>query len=341
MSNQSELDRLYAISAGFRAQYMEYDRLKHIKEDLRMLVARDNSASEGGVMTLLGASGSGKTQLINSFVADYPRQKHAISHPGPEGRKADRATVVVVNMPDTGVKSVLQATYEALTEVELKDARRYDLESDIGYYAAEQQTKLIIFEEGHETSVDETSRTVRAVARLLKRFSKRATFSMLIVGTEAAADIVLSNRELHRRHLGFHTIKPMDWNDRRDQAFFMKLLKTWDKLLQEGFAPSGLGNPELAAKIALASGGVIGWAALLLERAGYLAARDVVAGRTDRITEPHLQAAHQLLGAPGPNPFVGEDGKPPMEPIVPPPAAPPVVRARGGRRAEPDRNFRP
>lgn len=308
MTTENELDRLYGICTGFRAQYVEYDALREIKEDLRMLVNRDNRAAEGSVMTLLGVPGSGKTQFINSFVAEYPREKHAIVYPGPEGRKADRAPVVIVDMPDAGVKSVLQATYEAITESELKDARRYDLESAIGHYAEEQQTKLIIFEEGHEASVDETSKTLKAVARLLRRLSNKAIFSVLIVGTEAAADVVKPNKELHRRNLGFHTIKPMDWNSPADRSFFVKLLRTWDKLLQEGFAPSGLGEPETAAKIAAASQGVIGLAAQLLERAGTLAARDVVAKRADHITEAHFRAAHNLLAMSTPNPFLMDEG---------------------------------
>ena len=45
-NDQSELDRLYAITAAFRARYVEHDRLRHVKEDLRMLVNRDNRASE-------------------------------------------------------------------------------------------------------------------------------------------------------------------------------------------------------------------------------------------------------------------------------------------------------
>ena len=337
-SNQDKLDRLYAISSAFRAQYVEYDQLRNIREDLRMLVNRDNRASEGAVMTLMGVPGSGKTHFINSFVADYPRQKHAIVRETPEGIvKSDRATVVLVEMPDTGVKSVVQAIYEGVTQSQLKDARRYDIEDAIAHYAEEQETKLIILEEAHDAGVDNTSKTLKAVARLLRRMANKALFSILIVGTEEAAQLVESNRELHRRHLGFHTIQPSDWNNPADRAFFTKLLRTWDNFLQEGFAPSGLGQPEIAAKIAAASGGVIGTAAVLLERAGTFAARDVVAGRSDHITEAHFWAAYDGRKRAGDNPFAKPGSRQTVEGTEAPKT--PAVKL-STRRAAPDRNFR-
>ena len=137
MSEHRELDRLYATCQGFRADYVDFERLGDIKEDLRMLVNRDNSGSEEGVMTLLGASGSGKTHFINSFVADHPREPLAIRYP--DGKKADRATVVVVDMPDSGVNPVTRATYAALAGVQPPADKRYDVETAIGHFAEEQQ----------------------------------------------------------------------------------------------------------------------------------------------------------------------------------------------------------
>jgi hypothetical protein len=163
MTDNNELDHLYAVCQNFRAEFIDFDHLKVIKEELRMLVERDNTKSEGGVMTLMGVPGSGKTQLINSFVGGYPREVHGIRHT--DGRIADRAKVVVVDMPDSGVKSVTRATYEALTLADAPKDSHYDLEAAIGHFAEEQQTKLIIYEEGHEASIDDTNKTVKAVAR--------------------------------------------------------------------------------------------------------------------------------------------------------------------------------
>lgn len=223
MTEHCELKRLYAICQAFRAQYVEFDRLTHIADDLRMLVDRDNTASEGSIIILLGASGSGKTHFINSFVSGYPRELLNINYP--DGRKADRATVVVVDMPDSGVNSVTRAIYAALTGVQPPADKRYDVETAIAHFAAEQQTKLIIFEESHEAALDITKETFKAVGRLLKRLANKATFSILLVGTEDARPLVQNNPELHRRALGFHTIEPFNWNDVKDRKVFIKLLR--------------------------------------------------------------------------------------------------------------------
>ena len=138
---------------------------------------------------------------------------------------------------------------------------------------------------------------------MLKRLANKATLSVLLVGTEDVRPLVEKNRELHRRGLGFHRIKPFSWNDDADRDVFIRLLNTWDSKLQKGFKKSGLGQVGMAAKIFRSSDGIIGWAAVLVERAGTLAARDVVSGKVDHITEAHLNAAHDLLEVPARNPF--------------------------------------
>ena len=138
-------------------------------------------------------------------------------------------------------------------------------------------------------------------------------------------------------------------------------LRTWDNELQKGFKKSGLDEIEVAAKIFRSSTGIIGWAAVLIERAGTLAARDLIKGKCDHITEAHLKAAHDLLASPVSNPFklhasrfATPDGE--SAPVIGTAAqdfhdiAQGVVAddstlanaAKGNnRKAAPDRNFRP
>ena len=334
---------------AFRARFMEYELITSIKEDLRMLVERDNTASEGGVMTLIGRSGSGKTQLIEDFMRGYPRIRHAIRHA--DGRVADRVTVVVVPVPDTGVKTLGEALYEELTQAEAPKERRFDIQKSIYHYTSEMQTKLVIFEESHEATADETNKTVKAVARLFKQFSNKATFSVLIVGTDEARRLVEVNSELKRRNLGSHNLLPFAWDDPESRRVFLRLLGRWDKLLQDVFQPSGLNDPALAAKIYRSSGGLVGLAAILVERAALTAVRDKVRKGTSCIMEAHLHSAHKLLDRGEPNPFSREpaqEGVPGIQGIDREAGTvgnadeePRAATGRGARRAGRDRNFRP
>lgn len=300
-------------------------------------------------MTLIGFPGSGKTQLIEDFMRDYPRECHAIRHA--DGRVADRATVIVVPVPDTGIKTLGEAIYQEFAGVAPPAERRFDIQQAICHYAVEMETKLVIFEESHEAAADESNRTVKAVARLFKQFSNKATFSVLIVGTDEAKRLIEVNRELKRRLLGSHHLKPLDWDDPEGRRFFVRLLKSWDSLLREVFEPSGLGGPVLAPEIYRSSGGIIGSAAVLVERAALTAVRDKVRKGTPTISEVHLHDAHLRLDRGEPNPFSKEpvrdrdgvddaaqgeaDAAPDAEQEAPAPAR------RGARRAGRDRLFRP
>lgn len=344
---------------AFRAQFLDYPLLKDIREDFHMLVERDNTAAEGGVMTLIGVSGSGKTKFIEDFMREYPRERHAIRHA--DGRIADRATVILVAVPDTGVKTLAEAIYAELTGAEAPADRRVDIQKAIYHYAEEMETKLIIFEEAHEASVDETNKTVKAVSRLFKQFSNAAKFSVLIVGTEEADRLVRANKELGRRVLARHELEPLDWDKVESRKLLLLLLRSWDKLLEDVLVPCGLGTEEFAAKIHLSSGGIIGLAAILVERAALLAVRDKVGGRMRGtgedarpvlgIDERHLHEAHRSVGRSEPNPFDG--GSPNVAPgqgrpgtvawkvSGGPGAEPPAPLRTSSRRAAKDRVFRP
>lgn len=338
MTEAEQIAALNAVVHAFRAEFIDRQEFEPIRDDLRMLIDRDNAASEGGVLTLLGVPGSGKTQFIQDFIADYPRERHAIvTH----GRKADRVTVVVVAVTDTGIKGLSKTIYEALTQAEPPAETRFDIQKAIYHYTEQMETKLIIFEEAHDADSDRTGLMVAAVGRLFKQFANNATFSILIVGTPSARGVIESNKELKRRNLGFHTLHPISWDDPPSRKFLIKLLNTWDKLLAPALGRSGLGG-SLAVKIVRSSGGVIGLAALLIERAGITAVTDKVRRGGTCITETHLYNAHDLLGFEAANPFELAPGTP-RPPVPPAPAPLPVaaVRRQGRRQAARDRDFRP
>ncbi len=336
MTEAEQIAKLNAVVHAFRAEFIDRPELEPIRDDLRMLITRDNTVSEGGVLTLLGVSGSGKTQFIQDFIADYPRERHAIVK---DGKRNDRVTVVVVAVTDTGIKDLSKEIYLALAQAEPPVESRADILKAVYHYADQMETKLIIFEEAHDASADRTGLMVAAVARLFKQIANRATFSILIVGTPDAGALVSSNKELKRRNFGFHTLHPISWDDPPSRRFLIKLLNTWDKLLAPALGLSGLGG-QLAVKIVKSSGGIIGLAALLVERAGITAVVDKVRRGGTCITETHFFTAHNLLLFETDNPFVPAPGTP-LPPVPPEPKPVKPTGRKGGRQAARDKDFRP
>ncbi len=352
MSNDIDEARLDALIAGvgaIREHYIEHDEVLYVKRELRTLLKRDNRASEGFCMPLIGEAGSGKTKLIDDFAEEHPRRKHALVND--RGEKADHAPVVVVSVPDAGKKALTERLYKAASGVTMIEARtRFDLLEQAVRILEEMQTKLIIFEETHQ-SFGKTGEHVEAVATFFKDLLNRGRFSIVLAGTSVVMRVFTASKELNRRKPDVLRLNPFPWNDPRkdERPAFMDILDGFDRELAAVLGTtSGLSEPGMALRLHVATGGLIGLLAILLERAGTFAARDLVGGGEPRIGMHHLARAFSGLDADGrPNPFKGavDRGFPNLLPnAAAAQAAAPVAAVRPvgrRRRANPDANFRP
>lgn len=342
MSTNKSLAELKLMVGAIRSHYVHYEKLEEIKQDWLDLMVRENARSEGGVMTMFGASGSGKSKLIAYFEAEFPVEKGAIQHEN--GEFADRKPVVIVQVPDTGLKSLIERLYTAATGAEPPTDRRSRIQEAIVHHLREMETKLIIFDETHQATEDKTDVTARAVARLMKDLSNEGLFSILIVGTEDAKLVIKSNKELNRRLCGSANLGPLDWDNAESKETFLDILDEWDDKLESVFGRRcELSADSLAAKIHKASGGLIGLAAMLIETAGKLAATDMVAGSADRITENHLHRAVEKLAIEkgDPNPFEEPGSRVISVTRTLATENKRVGTGTHGRKANKDRNFRP
>lgn len=336
-----------AAVESIRSIFVEYDRITELKQEFADLVTRDNAASEGGIILLTGAPGSGKTQLITDFIRNYPAQPRAIVKPN--GDVADRAPVVSFEVSDLGLKAMTEDMFAKLSGLDASAERRKDIEQDIVHYAREMETRLFIFEEVHSATQDRQPKTLAAYARFFKRMSNKSMFSLLLVGTEDAKQVVAASPELERRVLATLEVSGFDWNDVSEREDFLEILDGIDERLATVFGrKSGLAEPNVAVRIhRAAEGGTIGLAARLIERAAILVLRELEAPGDHSVTPAHLARAYesQRLTKGGFNPFTSD-----ME-AVPQAAATAKGRSAtgrgggtrrgGGRAAARDRNFRP
>ncbi|MBI5162839.1 MAG: TniB family NTP-binding protein [Magnetospirillum sp.] len=350
----TELDILTNRIAEIRTHYIEFDRLEEIKLDLRRLVMRDNTVSEGGVMALFGCTRSGKTNLLTDFMAEFDEADKARGRVEYEDNTYGYArTVLYVKVPNTSSKNLaeeilkmLGATPEGavLPATARKGAERrgYDIDDEVIRQCRLRQVRLLILDEVHNSIEDRTAKAAKDVARKIKNYSNACVFSILLVGTDEAAKLLDASDELKARCLtGPLRLVPFDWDKERDRRDCRTLLADFDSILAQVFGQhSGLNETDMAMRICTAAKGVIGHIATLVEDAATKAVRDKMKGNAESVTTAHFARAYD--GVPfaegRPNPFLlAVEGKA----AVPVDKSTPSHRHNGGRRATRDTAFRP
>lgn len=274
-----------------RDHYVEHGHLTVVKADFEWLVARDNKASEGGCMLLTGQSGSGKSKFIEEFCSGYPRKAHALVDQ--RGNRSDHAPVICVPVPDATMKGLTKTLYQVLSGIEAPNKMdRFGLKEAVKHFTRQMDTRLIIFEETHQVINRKTDNVTLELGDFFKDLLNEGQFCIVIVGTDTAKRIVISNPELERRVLQAHELLPFNWDDLSQRHDFKDLLVTFDDRLEEIFGQrSGLAKPELALRIYKASSGVVGLVAKLLENAGRFAARESASNPNVHVDITHLRKA--------------------------------------------------
>ncbi|WP_431271775.1 ATP-binding protein [Dankookia sp. P2] len=285
---------LMALVGAVRSVYVEFDRLADMKRDLRDLMDRDHGASEAACHLLAGPSGSGKTKFILDFMADFPRLPHALVNK--LGEKADHAPIICTKVPRTGTRTLAEQVYEAFAlRTAPRNRREQDLIKDIQGFAREMRTQLVILEEAHQPFKKKGDYAAREVAGFCKDILNEATFAMLIVGTEEALRLKGLDEEFDRRCIHTHRLASLRWDVPDECEDFLDVLRACDAHLAEAVGVlSRLDEPEVAIRLHVASRGLLGYLAVLLEKAGMIAVRDIVHGPRGAPSRSRNPASHCL-----------------------------------------------
>lgn len=286
---------------GVREIFWPYDRVKAVHADIARLHARDNGASEGGILALFGESRSGKTKMLRSYAKQHP--KVVKGRVGKDGEFADLMEVVVLRVPDTNVKNLLERLLAVLSNLDIAQVkgagtRRFDIQEDIVKIAKAVGLKLILLEEAHQAIDAKNDNVARTVAGVLKDLTNEARFSMVISGTSKARRLFEASEELDGRVLYEHELTPLRWEDLAERSMFLEVLQHLDDHLAANVFGrlSGLADERFAKPLLKASLGHIGHAATLVETAAVAAVGDMLGGACRTLTYEHLGAA--LSGSP-------------------------------------------
>ena len=282
---------------GLREVFVPYGRVVAVQDDIGRLHRRDNGGSEGGVLTLLGDSRSGKTKILRDYKAQHPTVVKGLVDE--EGDHADLMEVVLLRVPDTSIKNFLERLLAVLsnlttTQVKGKGSRRFDIQEDIVAIARTVGLRLILLEEAHQGIDSKNANTARAMAGVLKDLTNESRFSMVISGTFEARRLIDASPELAGRVLFEHEMRPLEWRVGSDRTMFLDVLRELDEHLKEHVFGrlSNLTSDAIARPLLEAGLGHIGHAATLLEVAALGAVDDVLAGNCPRLTVDHIAAAY-------------------------------------------------
>lgn len=274
-----------------REQFIPYERAERVEKSIHMAHHRENAASEGGVVTLFGASRSGKTKILSDYAARYPTVMNDIQKEN--GEFADRMEVITISVPDGNPKNFFEKMYATLLGISVEQVkslhkRRFDFAETLKELGQEVGLKLIIVTEAHQ--VLKQSRAAEDMAQLLKDLTNARCFSMVISGTAKAERLIEVSEELRGRVLVQHHLEPFKWSNPEDQDMFSLVLDGLDNYLCENVFRklSNLSARRVAEPLLEASKGYIGHAATLIEMASIRAIDDMLAGRGRGITLEHL-----------------------------------------------------
>lgn len=292
-NNRAELCRQ---ANAVRTVFSPYDRVKAVHADIETLHARDNGASEGGILTLFGDSRSGKTKILRSYAKRHPTVRKG--KVGPDGEFADLMEVVSLRVPDTSVKTLLERLLATLTNVSIaqvtgRGARRFDIQEDIVAVAKEVGLKLIILEEAHQAIDTKNVNTIKNVAGVLKDLTNESRFSLVVSGTNEAKRLFEVSPELEGRVLYEHELTPLNWENEAERTMFLEVLDDMDAHLGEWVFGrlSGLTDEKFAKPLLKAGMGHVGHVALLVEVAALAAVDDMLDGRCKSLTLEHFAGA--------------------------------------------------
>ncbi len=219
-------DALRKAIEDIRDVHTPYPRLQRIEKGIIDLINRGNSTSEGNIHALIGPSRSGKSHLLDGLLVRYPTVKSAFK--GADGDFSDHIPVVKAEARNVTTKAMAQRIYEALTgsHPDAIFGSRYTEDTvvkDIIRIAGECRTKLLILDEVHELIDRKTDKVVANVAVLIKNLVNAKLFSILLVGTTKADDLIHADSEMESRTPVIYRMTPFETGSPEDVGIWLRV----------------------------------------------------------------------------------------------------------------------
>ena len=272
-----------------------------------------HSSGEPACGALLGASGVGKTSVVNHYCR---------LHPAAENETATQQPVLKVTLqPDARPKGIAADLLLALGDPAWSSGTVQTLTNRAVKLLQRCRVELIVFDEFHHLFDMDRSRVMTKAAQWLKVLIVNTGIPVVVCGMPEA-EHVLRAEHTERRFKERLTLRCFTWRTTTGRREFCGMLKKLDATLPLT-ADSGLADPDLAGRFYLACRGIPDYL-MTLVRGGLAEA----VGRESEIVEMadlarvyEVKLAQQRVLLEQPNPFIGKLDRGALDSVQPADAA--------------------
>ena len=198
----------------------------------------------------MGATGVGKTNLVRSYVAAFPRR---------ETERGTRSPVLYLETPHPiTVKGMTSALLDALGDSLAFKGTQPEMNARLQIFLADCGVRLVILDDFHHLIDKQTNRILRDVSEWLKVLIKNTGIVYLVVGIEGEVERILNaNKQLSRLFVREYLL-PVHWQPDEPESIadFARLMSYVQTVLEVKLTEAEP-RPILLFRIHLATDGVM------------------------------------------------------------------------------------
>ena len=245
---------------------VRYPLFNHVRSQLRHCQTFSKIAAEPECALITGVRGSGKTTMLDSYAAEYPRIITS------EGVIVPVLTVRVPTPAST--KNLVTEFLDSLGDPNPAAGSVHAQTIRLRSLIKECKVELIMLDEFHQFLDRDSYSILYEMTDWLKNFIDKTKLPFALWGLTYSNIILKTNEQLERRFSIREKITPLAWTPHNGQqineATFFKFLKYLDDGLPF-VERSRLDSEEMAFRIYYATNGIVGFIMKLIRRAAFFA----------------------------------------------------------------------
>lgn len=287
--------QIYARLRFLKSLIVGHPQFTQVIEDIQAMTGYCIRLDEGDLLGVIAETGAGKTTVTNFF---RERWQDRIL---PE---VSIRRVCYFNVPPRPSSSTMSsALLHALGDPRWKSGGADGLEKRCRTLLKKCRTRLILIDNTHDIPERRKKPGVREVGNWMRNLVDDVPALLVCLGSDKARDVIEANSQARRRGPGVRRIDyfTASEDDKVATGRLLRALYEMDKKLPLAEI-CGLAEPQLAARILLATNGVIGLIVKLL----MAAIKICVKGKREKLDLKDLAMAFSELwkdAAPAENPF--------------------------------------
>lgn len=241
---------------------IEYDQLDQVQDALELRILAGTGGESAKLTMLVAPSGCGKTTTV--------KQAQSRLETKPDIAKNSLLPILYCSLPPKcSIKAMTTSLLAALHDplADRQSTRDMNDLRIIGQLKAQHVRLLVLDEFQHLIGASVHSSLHKEATDWLKKVLDGAGVPVVCVGLPESLSVIATHDQIRRRTTRIIRMKPFAWDDGGPKSkMFQAFLHVFERELDLP-ENSGLGQPAMAERIHIASGGLVGVVAQLLSEA--------------------------------------------------------------------------